>query len=98
MTDLDRVKETARQIMRQVMLRGALGPVGLAPGLEAQAERLEPFQEALARYGEAMDEVINQACWVGSQGVHRRLHNMPGVDSEMLDEAVEYGGDENGND
>ena len=79
------------RVLRQTYLRFAAGPLG--------AERLSPEEENLAldpHLGHLesdhrlLMEVVRTAFSQGASQVHTILHGRPGVDHEMLDQAVEY--------
>lgn len=87
--------ETARRIVEATYLRvlcklGHRDPARLTEG--ERADLLEPWQAAVEHDVRLHREVIRQAQIGTADGIHAALHAAPGIDHEMLDQAVEYAG------
>lgn len=79
------------RILRNAVLRtlaGGKSPIELT--LEQQVALLEPFDKPMQNDVILCREVLKQAFLAGVESVHQELHGQPGVDSEMLDEAIEF--------
>lgn len=88
---LSELDATCWRILRNAVLR-PLAP-GVSPAeltAEQQTNLLEPFDRAMQNDVVMLREVLKQAYLLGVESVHHELHGQPGVDSEMLDEAIEF--------
>lgn len=83
----DRLAGTVWRILRRSYLR----TLGHEPS-DAETENLylEPHWRAMEYDHAAIMEVVRKGFHSGVSHVHTTLHQRPGVDHEMLDEAVEY--------
>ena len=90
MTDLE---GAAWQILRQAYVRLLCLPEGRDPrGLTVEEQNLllDPHTKYLEHDHKMLMEVVQRAQSAGISHVHGLLHNREGVDSEMLDQTVEY--------
>jgi hypothetical protein len=80
-------------VLRNATLRALLRPESKTP-LSVTAERaallLLPYQDALQADLGVIREGLRRAYLHGVEQVHERLHGQPGVDNEMLDQAIEF--------
>jgi len=86
---------TAWRILREVHLRYIAQQQGLTLGRMTETARsalLEPKELEFLADWHALCETLAYAHSTGIERVHTRLHARPGVDNEMLDQAVEYAG------
>lgn len=95
-TDQDRIEQTVWSVLRVIYLRIILQLTGdsRVPSdldIDQANDLLADWQAFLETDLDIFTEIMKQARLVGVDSVHRTLHGQPGVDSEMLDEAVEYG-------
>lgn len=75
------------------MLIAILKPSGKRPSQltnEEQNDLLEPFVPTLVGAAGMLRECCHQYRLLGVTRVHQQLHGQPGVDHEMLDQAVEF--------
>ncbi len=83
----------AWRVLRNTTLRALLKPSGKTPldvTLERQELLLEPYTAALQSDCAQLREAFKQAYLTGVEHLQGALHGQPGVDPEMLDEAVEF--------
>lgn len=81
------------QVLRSTYLRLLCQREGRNPARLAMDEAnliLDPHLKELEHDFKLIVEVLNQAQSSGISHVHSLLHKRPGVDSEMLDQAVEF--------
>ena len=97
LTPDQRIEVTIWRVLRVVYLRVELKarsdhrtPAELT--LEDANGMLEPWFEVMQTDLDILKECVHQGRLLGVTDVHTRLHGQPGVDHEMLDQAVEYGG------
>ena len=90
--ELGKITDMAFGVLRNAVVRTLIpkGQSTVGTHLDRQAELLEPFEAALVSDRRQLHEMLRVAYLAGVQSVHRELHGQPGVDSEMLDEAIEY--------
>lgn len=89
----DGLEETFARIIRAALLTGLGAGIGKGPSdftVEESKALLEPHLGALQAYTAMATEVGQQFYLLGCQRVHSTLHGQPGVDNEMLDDAVEF--------
>ncbi|CAB4154408.1 hypothetical protein UFOVP650_2 [uncultured Caudovirales phage] len=94
-TPEEQIDATAWRVIRDVALIGLLRPAGRKPSqltLEQQNDALEPLIPTLVGAHGMLRECIRQAVLLGVNRVHVSLHGQPGVDHEMLSEAVDFHG------
>lgn len=87
---MDRIEETMDKILRDALVYAKAGDRahGMLPEEKAEAILgMEPQTKAIMGM---LRECLVQARLEGVNSVHRHMHQSS-VDSEMLDEAVEYG-------
>ena len=94
-THEERVLAAARAIIERGYLRvavkltgGQRDPSRLA--LEEQETILFPWRDAIEHDVRLLGALFAQARQEGFTELHTILHEMPGIDGEMLDQAVEY--------
>jgi hypothetical protein len=90
---LNQLDATVWRVLQQTTLRALVQGSGRTPVEVSAAEReklLDPFTAALMRDAAMMREVLKQAYLLGVGSVHAQLHGQPGVDDEMLDEAIVF--------
>lgn len=88
LTELDAM---AWRVLRNTTLRALVHPrpTGEVPSDEIE-RRLEPFTKPLMHDAMVLREAFKQAYILGVERVHAELHGAPGIDNEMLDEAIEF--------
>jgi hypothetical protein len=94
-TPEEQIDATAWRVIRDVALIALLRPAGRKPSqlsLQEQNDALEPLIPTLVGAHGMLRECVRQALLLGVQRVHHSLHGQPGVDHEMLDEAVDFHG------
>ena len=98
LTPEERLEATIWRILRVIYLRVELKvrsdhrtPVELT--LEEGNDILSPWFPVMQTDLDILKECVHQGRLLGVNDVHSRLHGAEGVDHEMLDQAVEYGGD-----
>jgi len=87
---LKQIEETAETILRNAMARAAIGEEALALTPEERDEKIAHLQGNVEGSMGMLRECLQQASLDGANSVHRALHQQPGVDPFMLDEAVEH--------
>lgn len=89
---IEGLAKMADGVLRNAVLRAIVTPgsTPLETSAERRAELLGPLEQALASDLVQLTEVIRIAFVEGIQSVHRDLHGQPGIDSEMLEQAIEY--------
>jgi hypothetical protein len=88
---LDELLITTRRILEQAYLRAIVGPSGTPPADEViQQERLVHYAPFIEAQMMQLQEVLQLAGNAGAQRLHNALHNRPGIDHEMLDEAIDF--------
>ncbi len=97
-TPEDQLDATIWRVLRVIYLRVDLKALSdpRSPAdvpTEEANELLAPWFRNMEADLEMLREVVRQGRLLGVQDVHHRLHGRPGVDHEMLDEAVEFGAD-----
>ncbi len=95
---MDEIEGTVERILRNALAHARLGVAFERSPQEARDESIEPLEPHTQAVMAQLRECLNQASLEGSNSVHEALHGRPGVDDEMLDEAVEHapGGAEGG--
>lgn len=84
------IEETAEKVLRQALAHAVLrdGYSGATQdGMDAAIAPLEAHTRATLGM---LNECLSQASMAGANAVHQALHQMPGVDHEMLDESAAY--------
>lgn len=88
---LNELDGMAWRMLRNTTLRALVHP---RPTLEVPEDetirRLDPFTAALQHDCSVLREMLKQAYLMGVERVHAELHGQPGVDNELLDEAIEW--------
>ena len=100
-SNIDSITETAEQVLRRAVLRAVAGDTLHGMEDHERDAAMEPYEQTVQDAMVMLRECIAQAAMEGANSVHRSLHAQPGVDHEMLDEAVEYApreGNDNGAD
>jgi hypothetical protein len=89
--DLNELDGMAWRVLRNTTLRALVHPkpTGEVPEDE-KTRRLDPFTQALQHDCVMFREAFKRAYLLGVERVHAELHGQPGVDDEMLGEAVEF--------
>lgn len=89
---LDKLETMAAQVLDNAILRalcvGSETPASISR--ESREERLERQLEPRKSYRAQLREILKLAYLDGVRSVHRQLHGQPGIDDEMLDEAIEF--------
>lgn len=89
--DLNELDGMAWRVLRNTTLRALVHPKPTGEVTEEETiRRLEPFTKALQHDCMVMREAFKQAYLLGVERVHAELHGQPGVDNEMLSEAIEF--------
>ena len=90
---LNELDAMAWRILRNTTLRALVKDSGRTTievtAVEAD-KLLEPFTSALMHDCAVLREGMRQMFLLGVQRVHAQLHGQPGIDDEMLDEAIEF--------
>jgi hypothetical protein len=96
-TPQEELEGAAFRILRAAYLRVCCHFTGRKPERVTEGDQTD----LLDRWAKTMDhdatrlgELLRQSRAQGISSVHGRLHGRPGVDHEMLDQAVEYAGGE----
>ena len=87
---------TTRQILEAAYLRVLCKLAHRQPESLTQEDReafLDPWQSAITHDQRLLQEVVRQAQVGAVDGIHGSLHAAPGIDHEMLDQAVAYAGE-----
>lgn len=90
MPTLKQLEKTMGDILRNAVANAVVGSEAAAMAQEERDERIGHLEGHTKVSLEMLRECLNQASAEGAMDVHRSLHAQPGVDSNMLDEAVEY--------
>jgi hypothetical protein len=89
--DLARLDAGLWQVLRQASVRVAAHPKPTIDVPEAEIRRLlEPFQQALLTDLAYCREILRQAYLLGVRRIQTSLDGHPLVDSDLLDEVVEF--------
>jgi len=91
--EINRIMATFAQVLRSAYLQPiarAQGKSPLAFTKDQTAEALAPYQGEMASHMVQLRLIGEQLRMQGAQDVHNQLHGQPGVDHEMLDQAVEF--------
>lgn len=84
------IHDTAERIVRSTMLLAMFRDRSMTLSPDEKSAALEPLEEAIEATMGMLGECIAQASLLGANRVHQALHQAPGVDPYMLDEAVDH--------
>lgn len=88
---LQELEDFAVSMLENAVLRGRAHPVGTGMLTGEERDRmLAPFRDPLFSDRQRIREVLRQAFIRGIERVHRELHGQPGIDNEVLDQAIEF--------
>lgn len=89
MSDMDGIRKTVERVLRSslahIHFRGKFGQTNGEVN-----EALAPYEDHIKAIMGMLNECLVQASMAGANAVHQHLHQMPGVDNQMLDESVAY--------
>ena len=86
----------AWRVLRNAVIRALVEPRGghtLGVTDEEGTELIAPFQQAMLHDVAILREALKQMYILGVESVHRVLAGQPGVDQEMLEQAVAFHSD-----
>jgi hypothetical protein len=87
---VDRIMDTGRAIVRELLARSLAGDRYLRMDVDEIDALLFPHESRIEAAIELLRECLRQAVFDGAARVQEMLHAQPGVDHEMLDEAVTF--------
>lgn len=88
--EMNGIQDTAKEVLSNAVAMAIAGGKALKLSPDERDAILSSREDLIDAHMLMLVECLEQASLAGANSVHRMLHKAPGVDPEMLDEAVEH--------